>query len=237
MNIGRWLLRRGPLIVATLAMTGAAVIAPVPASAGAANIFCNLSSPYPQVNAARTLVTADAHVTCFGGVPSGINLSLDLARDGVIVASTLTGGSAVVVASCVPGNYVATAWATIWYPFGNIPASDSIRWQSPSVYISCTAPPVPTTPVVANPGNQSTLLRTSATLQMTATGGTSPYTWSATGLPTGLSINPSTGLISGTVTQYAAYTVTVTAVDTAGRAGSAQFGWRVRLGACGSRRC
>jgi hypothetical protein len=34
--------------------------------------------------------------------------------------------------------------------------------------------------------------------QMTATGGVAPYTWTATGLPSGLTINPSTGLISGT---------------------------------------
>lgn len=33
----------------------------------------------------------------------------------------------------------------------------------------------------------------------TASGGTGPYTWTATGLPTGLSINSSTGIVSGTV--------------------------------------
>ncbi|MDP9333673.1 MAG: putative Ig domain-containing protein, partial [Actinomycetota bacterium] len=33
---------------------------------------------------------------------------------------------------------------------------------------------------------------------MTTTGGTTPYTWSATGLPTGLAINASTGVIGGT---------------------------------------
>jgi hypothetical protein len=70
---------------------------------------------------------------------------------------------------------------------------------------------------------------------MTATGGAPPYTWSATGLPTGLSINPGTGLISGSVTRLGIYRVTVTAVDAAGRSGSTQFSWAVRLDAC--RRC
>lgn len=37
--------------------------------------------------------------------------------------------------------------------------------------------------------------------QPTASGGLAPYTWSATGLPAGLNINPATGLISGTPTQ------------------------------------
>jgi hypothetical protein len=234
MNIRRWLPRRGPLIVATLAMAGAAVIAPVSASAGTTNVNCNLSIPYPRPNASGTLVSTDAFVTCFGGAASAINLTLDLTRDGVLVASTLTGGtfgaSAYTYASCVPGNYVATAWATIWYPFGNIPGSDSIRWQSPTVYINCTATPVPL--VVASPGNQSMFVYDPAALQMTVTGGTAPYTWSATGLPSGLSINPSTGLISGTVTRVGTSTVRVTAVDAAGRSGSTQFTWNVRREPC-----
>ncbi len=48
----------------------------------------------------------------------------------------------------------------------------------------------------------------------TVSGGTSPYTYSATGLPGGLSINTSTGVISGTPTAAtatpAAVTITVT---------------------------
>jgi hypothetical protein len=208
-------------------MAAAAVIAPAPASAGTTNVNCTLSIPYPRVNASGSLVSADAFVTCFGGSASAINLSLDLSRDGVVVASTLTGGSALVVASCVPGNYVARAWATVWYPFGNIPASDSMQWQSPTVYISCVS-----YPVVASPGNQSMFLYDPASLQMTATGGTAPYTWSATGLPNGVSINSGTGLISGTVTQVATSTVTVTARDAAGRSGSTQFTWRVRREPC-----
>ena len=56
-----------------------------------------------------------------------------------------------------------------------------------------------------------------ATLQ--ATGGSTPYTWSATGLPKWLSINPATGIISGTATtgNYQ-ITVTVTSADGLGDA-------------------
>jgi hypothetical protein len=181
------------------------------------------------VNAGGTLVSADTYVTCYGGgFADGVSLSLDIARDGVVVASSFSAGwSAYTYTSCVPGNYVATVWATFWYPFGNIPGSESVRWQSPSYYISCVS-----YPVVANPGNQSMFLYDPASLQMTASGGAPPYTWSATGLPTGLSINPSTGLISGTGTAIANSTVTVSARDTAGRSGSTQFTWRVRREAC-----
>jgi serine protease len=69
-------------------------------------------------------------------------------------------------------------------------------------------------------------------LQMTVTGGTTPYTWSATGLPPGLSINSSTGLISGTVTRIGTSTVTITAVDAASRSASTQFSWSVRHEPC-----
>jgi hypothetical protein len=54
---------------------------------------------------------------------------------------------------------------------------------------------------------------------ITASGGLPPYTWSATGLPTGLSINIASGVISGTPTTDAGspYSVTVTVEDSTGK--------------------
>jgi len=46
-----------------------------------------------------------------------------------------------------------------------------------------------------------------------AGGGTAPYTWSASGLPSGLSISSATGVISGTATISGTYSVTVTVQD------------------------
>jgi drug/metabolite transporter superfamily protein YnfA len=51
----------------------------------------------------------------------------------------------------------------------------------------------------------------STTLQ--ATGGKTPYTWSATGLPTGLSINTTTGVLSGTPIQSGTFSVVATVKD------------------------
>ncbi|MEV6296813.1 putative Ig domain-containing protein [Streptomyces sp. NPDC051896] len=60
-----------------------------------------------------------------------------------------------------------------------------------------------------------------------------PMTYSASGLPTGLSINSSTGLVSGTVSTAGTYQVTVTAKDSTGASGSASFTWTVGSGGGG----
>ena len=51
------------------------------------------------------------------------------------------------------------------------------------------------------------------TQMLAATGGDSPYTWGATGLPAGLTLNPGTGEISGTPTASGAFTVALTVTD------------------------
>jgi hypothetical protein len=57
----------------------------------------------------------------------------------------------------------------------------------------------------------STTSAYSATVQ--AGGGTGPYSWATTGLPAGLTIAPTTGVISGTPTAGGTFTVAVTATD------------------------
>jgi PLD-like domain/Putative Ig domain len=81
---------------------------------------------------------------------------------------------------------------------------------------------------VASPGSQASTVGTVASLQISATdtaGGT--LTYAASGLPAGLSISSSTGLISGTPTTAGSSSVTVTATDSTGASGSASFTWTV----------
>ncbi len=55
------------------------------------------------------------------------------------------------------------------------------------------------------------------TASLAATGGTAPYSWSTTAtLPAGLTLNPTTGSITGTATVAGSYTLPVTVRDAAG---------------------
>src|SRR6185503_14423776 len=71
-------------------------------------------------------------------------------------------------------------------------------------------------PVVTAPADQTSVEGAAVTLAIVATDPDGdPLTFSATGLPPGLSVNPMTGEISGTLayTAAGAYTVTVSATD------------------------
>ena len=85
------------------------------------------------------------------------------------------------------------------------------------------------TVTVTSPGSQTSTVGTAASLQIHATDSATgqTLTYSATGLPAGLAISSSSGLISGTPTTAGSSSVTVIAKDTTGASGSATFGWTV----------
>jgi cellulose 1,4-beta-cellobiosidase len=91
------------------------------------------------------------------------------------------------------------------------------------------------TVTVTSPGNQSGTVGTAASVQIHASDSASgqTLTYSATGLPAGLSIGSSTGLISGTPTTAGTNSVTVTAKDTTGATGTASFTWTIASGGGG----
>ncbi|WP_412539625.1 M4 family metallopeptidase [Longispora sp. K20-0274] len=85
------------------------------------------------------------------------------------------------------------------------------------------------TVTVTNPGNKTGTVGTAASLQISATDSASgaTLTYSATGLPTGLSIASTTGLISGTPSAAGTYNVVVTVKDQTNASGTASFTWTI----------
>jgi zinc metalloprotease ZmpA len=89
---------------------------------------------------------------------------------------------------------------------------------------------------VGNPGNKSGTVGTAITaFTVTASGGTAPYHFAATGLPAGVSINATTGQVSGTPTAAGTSTVTVNVTDSSNpvKSGSVQFTFTVTGGGGG----
>ncbi len=85
-----------------------------------------------------------------------------------------------------------------------------------AVTVTVNNAPVNRAPGLTQPANQTTAEGAAASLTLTASDPNgNPITFSATGLPSGLSINPATGVISGTpsYTSAGVYSVTATVSD------------------------
>ncbi|HEX4726731.1 MAG TPA: M4 family metallopeptidase [Jatrophihabitans sp.] len=138
--------------------------------------------------------------------------------------ATLTAAKNLFPGSCTNFNVVKAAWDAV-----SVPA------QSGDPTCTSGGGNVVT---VTNPGSQTGTVGTATSLQIVASDSASgqTLTYSATGLPTGLSINASTGLISGTPSAAGSYSVTVTVKDTTNATGTASFSWTINPvgGGCSS---
>ncbi len=160
-----------------------------------------------SVSLAISASDADGDTLTFSatGLPTG--LSIDTGT-GVITGTVTAAGSYTPTVSVSDGQ-----------------DSDSTSFQ----WTVDPAPPLNQPPQIVNPGDQNHAEGDSVSLAISASdpdGDT--LTFSATGLPPGLSIDTGTGLIDGNTIQAGSYNVTVTVSDGAEQA-SAVFGWDVHL--------
>jgi chitinase len=135
----------------------------------------------------------------------------------------------------VPATGGWQTWTTVTAPV-TLPAGqqtltidqDNGGWNIHQLTFASSTTPPANTVTVSSPGNQTGTVGSAASLQVKGTDSASgqTLTFSATGLPAGLSIS-SSGLISGTPTTAATSNVTVTATDTTGAKGSASFTWTI----------
>ncbi len=136
--------------------------------------------------------------------------------------SSTDGYTAFTVVANVPAGYqTVRVWAY---------ASGASQIQIDSLVLTAndcdgTAPNIP--PTINDPGDQTTEVNTPVSLQIDADDiDGDPLTYSATGLPTGVSINSNSGLISGTPDTLGINSVTVTVSDGKDSA-TVTFSWSV----------
>ena len=139
------------------------------------------------------------------GLPAG--LSID-AGSGLI--------SGTVSLSAAPSSNV-----TLTVSDGTLTARTSFAWNT-------TPPPTNRPPAVSNPGTQSSIRGSIVVLRpLAADPDDDLLSWTAIGLPPGLSIAPATGQISGTLLSTAApsYTTALSVRDPGGMVASTTFTW------------
>jgi Zn-dependent metalloprotease len=128
---------------------------------------------------------------------------------------TLTAAKNLFPGSCTEFNTVKAAWDAV-----SVPAQSADPTCSSSGGVTVT-----------NPGSKTGTVGTAISSFTLSASPSASYTWSATGLPPGVSIS-SGGTVSGTPTTAGTYTVTATATSTSG-SGSATFTFTVSGGGGG----
>ncbi len=130
-----------------------------------------------------------------GSAPPGMGL----AANGILSGTPTQAGTfsiPVVVTDCAPTNESCTP-----------------QFASRTFSLTINSAATPLTITTGTLPAASACAVYSATI--TATGGTGSYTWSATGVPQGLTLNPQSGVLSGTPPAAGSYTMTVTVRDAA----------------------
>jgi len=186
----------------------------------------------PSSSAGNTIIIKNpGNQTGTVGVPVDVPISVTDSSSTASLSVSMTGLPAGLEwntsTSAITGTPTTAGTSSV-----TITASDSTGASASAVFTWTINPGTPPAVIVTNPGAQSSLVGTPVALQIQASDSSSgqTLTYSATGLPTGLSINSATGLISGTPTTAGTFSVTVTVTDSTGASGSAAFTWTVTGG-------
>ena len=133
----------GPTVVTFSATKASPPTSPVGGASPQATITCNLTidNPHKSTHVPET-VNVVSNVTC-DNVVSSISITTKLFRAGIQVASSNSFGAEVFMlngnaaVNCVNGEYGGTADATVVFPPGYSPPSESGHVASPVVNITC----------------------------------------------------------------------------------------------------
>lgn len=220
-----------------IAATGVTVVnattitATTPAhSAGAVNVAVTTPSGTTAPNSSYTFIAPNPPVADAVSVTVAANSSNNP------ITLNLSGGVAtsVAVASGPSQGTTNVSGTTITYtPAAGYSGNDSFTYtatgpggssSAATVSITVSAPTLAITP--ATPSLPAATLNTAyPPVALSASSGTAPYSYAVTAgsLPAGLSLNTTTGTISGTPTAIATYNFTITATDAHGATGSRAY--------------
>ncbi|RKQ41422.1 Ig-like domain-containing protein [Enterobacter sp. R1(2018)] len=149
------------------------------------------------------------------------------------VPLVLSGGAATsvsMVTSPLHGSAVISGTTINYSPAAGFSGSDSFTYiasnsggtSAPATVTIHVSPP--TLLFTPSAGGLNTATAGSVWSQsLTVSGGTAPYTWSASSLPQGLSLNATTGVLNGTPATAGNYLFQVNATDAYGAAGSVSY--------------
>ncbi len=169
----------------------------------------SITDPPDQTGTVNTALTA-LQFAATGGYPA-----YTWAASGLPTGTSMSSAGKVTGTPTASGTFSATITAT---DVNGYTATDTVKW-------TIAPQPLVATDPADQVGDAGTAL---VALQMTATGGTGTYTWSASGLPSGsVSINSSTGKITGTPSTAGTYNATITVKDSAGATSSVTVKWTI----------
>ncbi|WEK07703.1 MAG: putative Ig domain-containing protein [Candidatus Pseudomonas colombiensis] len=212
---------------ATLGTGG--ILSGTPTSAGTYNFTVTATDASNTTGSRAYSVTVSSNPPVAGAVSTTVAANSSANP----ITLNLSGGAATSVAvSSAPSHGSATASGTsiTYTPTAGYSGADSFTYtatnasgtSSPAtVSLTVSAPTLSVAPATLGAGTSGSAY--SATLS--ATGGSAPYTYAITSgsLPTGLSLNTSTGVISGTPTTDGTSNLTVTVTDANGATGSQPY--------------
>ena len=221
---------------AGLSLSSGGTLSGTPTQAGTYN-FTVTATDVNSASGSRTY-----SVTVSAGAPNAGAVSVTVAANSSAnpITLNLSGGAATSVAvSSAASHGTATASGTsiTYTPTAGYSGADSFTYtatngsgtSSPAtVSLTVNAPTLSITPSVLT----APAANVAYSVALGASGGTAPYSYAITSgaLPTGLSVNTSTGLLSGTPSVPGAYNFTVTVTDTYGATAGRAYSGTVSAG-------
>jgi uncharacterized protein YhjY with autotransporter beta-barrel domain len=207
-------------------------------ASSAIGLSSGVATSIPVVVTAQDGTTTRSYtltVTRAEAMPIANNATATVAANSTNNALTLSisGGTPVSVAVAAPPSHgTATASGTqiIYTPNAGYSGNDSFTYNATNsagtsanatVSLSVTAPVLTFSP--ATSALPAATLNSAWTQTLTASGGSAPYTWTAIGLPAGITLDSTTGVLSGTPTATGSFTLRAIATDSNNASGTVNY--------------